>query len=232
MRKIIASTFATLDGVMQAPGGPEEDPTGGFTEGGWSFSYWDETMDKAMGETMSVPFDLLLGRKTYEIFAAHWPYAGDNPITAIFNKAIKHVASRTLSRLDWVNSKLIQGDVAGEVARLKAGDGPELQVHGSSGLLQTLTGAGLVDEYRVWIFPLVLGHGKRLFEKGAPPRAACPDRQQIVVHRRLDQHLPARRGGQAGILRPSDAVGGRTGAACEDGARGLGSAVEEKRREQ
>jgi dihydrofolate reductase len=171
MRKIIASTFMTLDGVMQAPGGPEEDPTGGFTEGGWSFSYWDDTMNKAMGETMSVPFDLLLGRKTYEIFAAHWPYAGDNPITALFNKATKYVASRTLSQLDWVNSKHIQGDVAGEVARLKESDGPELQVHGSSGLLQTLTGAGLVDEYRVWVFPLVLGHGKRLFEKGVPPLA-------------------------------------------------------------
>jgi dihydrofolate reductase len=170
MRKIIASTFLTLDGVMQAPGGPEEDPTGGFTEGGWSAPYWDETMNKAMGETMSVPFDLLLGRKTYEIFAAHWPYAGDNPITALFNKATKHVASRTQGKLDWVNSKRIQGDVATEVARLKQGDGPELQVHGSAGLLQTLTGANLIDEYRIWIFPLVLGHGKRLFEKGTPPQ--------------------------------------------------------------
>ena len=222
MRKIIASTFMTLDGVMQAPGGPEEDPTGGFTEGGWSFSYWDDTMNKAMGETMSVPFDLLLGRKTYEIFAAHWPYAGDNPITALFNKATKYVASRTLSQLDWVNSKLIQGDVAGEVARLKEGDGPELQVHGSSSLLQTLTGAGLIDEYRVWMFPAGPGPRQTPVREEHAAAGACPDRQQNVDHRRLDQHLPARRRGQAGILRPSDAVGGRTGAAREDGARGLG----------
>ena len=170
MRKIIASTFVSLDGVMQAPGGPEEDPTGGFTQGGWSALYWDDTMNKAMGERMSVPADLLLGRKTYEIFAAHWPYAGESPITALFNKATKYVASRTLNKLDWVNSKLIEGDVAKEVARLKTTDGPDLQVHGSSVLLQTLIGAGLIDEHHLWIFPLVLGHGKKLFEKGLPPQ--------------------------------------------------------------
>ena len=171
MRRIIASTFMSLDGVMQAPGGPEEDPTRGFTLGGWSASYWDESMNQAMGETMSQPFDLLLGRKTYEIFAAHWPHAGDNPITQLFNKAVKHVATRTLAGLDWVNSQILKGDVAKAVAQLKAGEGPELQVHGSANLLQTLTGAGLIDEYRVWIFPVVLGHGKRLFEAGTPPHA-------------------------------------------------------------
>jgi dihydrofolate reductase len=170
MRKIIASTFVTLDGVMQAPGGPEEDPTGGFTQGGWSFSYWDDTMNQVMGESMSKPFDLLLGRKTYEIFAAHWPNAGESPVTQLFNKATKYVASRTLDSLDWVNSKLIEGDVVKEVGRLRTGDGPDLQVHGSSVLLQTLIGAQLIDEYRLWIFPLVLGHGKRLFEKGTAPR--------------------------------------------------------------
>ena len=169
MRKIIASTFVTLDGVMQAPGGPEEDPTGGFTEGGWSAPYWDGAMNQAMGETMSVPFDLLLGRKTYEIFAAHWPHAGENPVTALFNKLTKYVVSRTLDQLDWVNSKLVKGDVAEAVGQLKAADGANLQVHGSSVLLQTLIGARLIDEYRIWIFPLVLGHGKRLFEKGVPP---------------------------------------------------------------
>jgi dihydrofolate reductase len=170
MRKIIASTFVSLDGVMQAPGGPEEDPTGGFTQGGWSFTYWDDAMNRIMGESMSRPFDLLLGRKTYEIFAAHWPYAGENPITDVFNKATKYVASHTLDKLDWVNSKLIAGDVAKGVGRLKTGDGPDLQIHGSSVLLQTLTGAQLIDEYRLWIFPLVLGSGKRLFEKGAAPQ--------------------------------------------------------------
>ena len=170
MRKLIASTFVTLDGIMQAPGGPEEDPTGGFTEGGWSFSYWDDTMNQVMAARMSQPFDLLLGRKTYEIFEAHWPHAGDNPVTSLFNKATKYVASRTLKRLDWVNSKLIEGDVTTEVARLKAGEGIDLQIHGSSMLLQTLIGAQLIDEYRLWIFPLVLGHGKRLFENGAAPQ--------------------------------------------------------------
>jgi dihydrofolate reductase len=171
MRKIIASTFMSLDGIMQAPGGPEEDPTRGFTLGGWSASYWDESMNKAMGETMSQPFDLLLGRKTYEIFAAHWPHAGDNPITHLFNKATKYVATRTLDKLDWVNSRVLDGDVVKAVARLKAGEGPELQVHGSANFLQTLIGAGLIDEHRIWIFPVVLGSGKRLFEAGTPPHA-------------------------------------------------------------
>jgi dihydrofolate reductase len=171
MRQIIASTFMSLDGIMQAPGAPHEDPTHGFALGGWSASYWDEVMNGAMGETMSRPFDLLLGRKTYEIFAAHWPHAGDNPITQLFNKATKYVASRTLAGLDWVNSQILEGDVAKAVARLKAGEGPELQVHGSANLLQTLIGAGLIDEHRVWIFPVVLGSGKRLFEAGAPPHA-------------------------------------------------------------
>jgi dihydrofolate reductase len=104
-----------------------------------------------------------------EICAAHWPHAGENPVTELFNKTTKYVASRTLKKLDWVNSKLIEGDVAREVGRLKAGDGPDLQVHGSSVLLQTLIGAQLIDEYYLWIFPLVLGHGKRLFEKGVAP---------------------------------------------------------------
>lgn len=171
MRKVIASTFMSLDGVMQAPGGPEEDPTKGFTLGGWSAHYWDEGMNAAMGGLMSQPFDLLLGRKTYEIFAAHWPYAGDNPVTALFNKATKYVASRSLNKLDWVNSKIIEGDVVAGVKALKAENGPDLQVHGSANFLQSLIGAGLVDEHSVWIFPVVLGHGKRLFEDGVPAQA-------------------------------------------------------------
>jgi len=171
MRKVIASTFMSLDGVMQAPGGPEEDPTKGFTLGGWSANYWDEGMNAAMGGLMSQPFDLLLGRKTYEIFAAHWPYAGDNPITNLFNKATKYVASRSPQKLDWVNSKVIEGDVVAGVKALKAENGPDLQVHGSANFLQTLIGAGLVDEHSIWIFPVVLGHGKRLFEEGSPAEA-------------------------------------------------------------
>jgi dihydrofolate reductase len=168
MRELIVNTFLTLDGVMQAPGGPEEDPSGGFDHGGWSFGYWDEQMQGAMGESMSKPFDLVLGRKTYEIFAAHWPYS-DDPAAEPLNRATKHVASTTRSELEWENSKLIEGEVAEGVRALKEEEGPELQVHGSANLIQTLLQHGLVDEFRVWIFPLVLGKGKRLFDGGTVP---------------------------------------------------------------
>ena len=170
MRKIIAITHVTLDGIMQAPGGPEEDPSGGFTEGGWSMRYSDEAGGKALGEIMSGEFDLLLGRRTYEIFAAYWPYAGDNPIARAFNKATKYVVTNTLDRFDWANTQPIGGDVVEGIRRLKASDGPELHIWGSSELLQALIAAELVDEFRVWIYPLVLGQGKRLFEPGVPPR--------------------------------------------------------------
>jgi dihydrofolate reductase len=169
MRKLTVNTFLTLDGVMQAPGGPEEDPTGGFEHGGWSVNYWDEKMGQVMGEAMSKPFDLLLGRKTYEIFAAHWPHATDEAAAAPLNNATKYVASRTLKSVDWQNSQLIRGDVPQGVADLKKGEGPEIQVHGSSNLIQTLLQHDLIDELRIWIFPLVLGTGKRLFEDGTIP---------------------------------------------------------------
>ena len=168
MRELIVNTFVTLDGVMQAPGGPEEDPSGGFEHGGWSFGYWDEEMQRVMGESMSKPFDLVLGRKTYEIFAAYWPHS-DDPAADILNRATKHVASTTRTELEWENSKLIEGDVPGGVRALKEEDGPELQVHGSANLIQTLLEHGLVDEFRLWTFPLVLGTGKRLFDGGAVP---------------------------------------------------------------
>jgi dihydrofolate reductase len=169
MRKLVVNTFATLDGVMQAPGGPEEDPSAGFEHGGWSFGYWDESMGEWMGEFLAKPFDLLLGRKTYEIFAAHWPNAGDEPAAEQLNGARKYVASRTLSSVEWENSELLEGDAAAAVERLKEEDGPELQVHGSADLIQTLLRHGLVDEFRVWIFPVVLGTGKRLFGDGTVP---------------------------------------------------------------
>ena len=169
MRKLTVNTFSTLDGVMQAPGGPEEDPTGGFEHGGWSAGYWDESMGEWMGEFMGKPFDLLLGRKTYEIFAAHWPHQRDEPGAEQLNSATKYVASRTLDSVEWENSRLLEGDAAEAVARLKEQDGPEIQVHGSSDLIQTLLEHGLVDELRVWIFPVVLGTGKRLFGDGAVP---------------------------------------------------------------
>ena len=168
MRKLVTSTFVTLDGVMQAPGGPEEDPTGGFQHGGWSVTYWDDAMGRAMGEAMAVPYDLLLGRRTYEIFAAHWPYVTDDPAAASLNAAHKYVASRTLDRAAWGPATLLR-DVPAEVARLKASDGVELQVHGSADLIGTLLRHDLIDELRVWTIPLVVGGGKRLFGDGAAP---------------------------------------------------------------
>lgn len=175
MRKLVVLSFISLDGVMQAPGGPEEDPTGGFKYGGWTVPYSDEFLGKVMVEQIGHSFDLLLGRKTYEIFAAYWPYAdtSDNPIAAGFNTAKKYVASTTLTKLDWSwsNSELITGDVAEAVKKLKQEDGPEIQVHGSGNLIQTLLRHDLVDEFRLKIFPLTLGTGKRLFAEGAIPAA-------------------------------------------------------------
>lgn len=167
MRELVVLSFVTLDGVMQAPGGPDEDPSG-FELGGWSVGYWDEDMNKAMGESMAPPFDLVLGRRTYEIFAAFWPDA-DQPGADLLNNATKHVASTTLSELDWENSKLIEGDVPEGIRALKEEDGAELQVHGSANLIQTLIEHELVDEFRLKIFPLVLGKGKRLFDGGTVP---------------------------------------------------------------
>ena len=169
MRPLIVSTFVTLDGVMQAPGGPEEDPAGGFDHGGWSAGYWDEAMGERMNELMGKPFDLLLGRKTYEIFAAHWPHVPDEPGAAQLNGARKYVASRTLDTVEWENSTLLEAAVPGAVARLKQEEGPEIQVHGSSDLIQTLLEHDLVDEFRLMIFPVVLGTGKRIFGDGALP---------------------------------------------------------------
>jgi dihydrofolate reductase len=169
MRKLIVSTFLTLDGVMQAPGGPGEDDEGGFKYGGWSVNYWDDLMGQVMGEATSKPFAMVLGRKTYDIMAAYWPHASEEEGGPIFNQATKYVASRSRPRLEWSNSVLIEGDAADGLAALKQEDGPELQVHGSSNLIQSLLRHNLVDEYRLWVFPVVIGSGKRLFSDGAIP---------------------------------------------------------------
>jgi dihydrofolate reductase len=170
MRELIVLSFITLDGVMQAPGGPEEDPTGGFKYGGWTVGYWDDFLGGIMGEQMAKPFDLLLGRKTYEIFAAHWPYAkSGDPTAEKLNRATKYVASNTLRNLDWNNSALIKGDTVQEIIKLKEQKGPELQVHGSGNLIQTLLKHDLIDEFRLKIFPVTLGPGKRLFGEGTIP---------------------------------------------------------------
>src|SRR5687767_15255886 len=168
MRKLAVNTFMSLDGVMQAPGGPDEDPTGGFTHGGWAANYFDDEMMGQMAE--ADPYELLRRRGTYEIFAAHWPY-DEGPIADRLNSTRKHVASTTLERVEWNNSTLITGEVAEYVAALKDQDGPEIQVHGSPGLIQTLLEHDLIDEYRLWVFPVVIGAGKRFFGPGAAPAA-------------------------------------------------------------
>ena len=171
MRKLIVLSFITLDGVLQAPGGPEEDSTGGFKYEGWVAGYFDDFLLKVMVKQTGKPFDLLLGRKTYEIFAAYWPYvnAHKNPFAAKLNNSKKYVASKTLTKLDWSNSELINGDVPKGIKRIKEQDGPEIQVHGSGNLIQTLLQHDLVDELWLKIFPVILGVGKRLFAEGAIP---------------------------------------------------------------
>jgi dihydrofolate reductase len=172
MRKLIVSTFASLDGIMQAPGGPEEDPTGGFALGGWMFGYADESMDVSASGFDGKDRELVLGRRTYQIFEAYWPYQpDDHPIAQTLNAAKKYVASRTLRTLDWNNSVLLHGDVVSAIDALKARPGPDLQMIGSGNLVQTLQAASLIDEYNVWTFPVVLGRGKRLFGETARPSA-------------------------------------------------------------
>jgi dihydrofolate reductase len=170
MRKVLATAFVSLDGVMQAPGGPEEDPTGGFQFGGWTANYWDDAIAQVMGGIFSVPYELLLGRKTYEIFAAHWPYAKGDPFAEALSNVRKYVATSSKAPLTWKNSIAIH-DVPKDIARLKREDGPTLMTQGSSQLLQTLLKHDLVDRFTLLVYPVVLGKGKRLFGAGAIPAA-------------------------------------------------------------
>lgn len=158
----------SLDGVMQAPGGPEEDTSGGFKYGGWTVPYWDDFSGKIMDKQMSMPFELLLGRKTYDIFAAYWPKQKGN-IADPFNKTTKHVISGSSPELKWENSVLIDGDVPAKLKDLKKQDGQMLQVHGSGNMIQTLLRYDLVDEMWLKMFPITLGKGKRLFAEGTVP---------------------------------------------------------------
>lgn len=163
MRRIKVATFVSLDGVMQAPGGPEEDPTNGFRFGGWVAPHFDEELGSLMGRMFEKPFDLLLGRKTYDIFAAHWPHSNEEPIASLFNGCTKYVASRSARRFSWANSQSLGSDIVAKLREIKAGDGPDLLVQGSSDLLQTLLANGLIDEINLLTFPILLGKGKRLF---------------------------------------------------------------------
>jgi dihydrofolate reductase len=165
MRKVIVATYMTMDGVLQAPGGPEEDPSNGFKWGGWSFHYWDELMNNKLNKIMSTPHDLLLGRRTYEIFSAYWPYKND-AIGETFNRINKYVVATTPIDTSWKGTILINRDVVNELKKLKQQNGPDLFVWGSSRLIQTLLSNHLVDELHVWTFPITLGKGKKLFEEG------------------------------------------------------------------
>ncbi len=176
MRQVIAATFVSLDGIMQAPGGPDEDRTGNFGLGGWTVPYWDDTLGETMTDLFGEPFDLLLGRRTYDIFAAHWPRAAElegeeSGIGTTFNAATKHVATRTPATLAWTNSQWLGNDPAQGVRELKQGEGPRLLIQGSSVLIQTLLADDLIDEFRLLVFPVLLGRGKRLFEDGSLPAA-------------------------------------------------------------
>jgi dihydrofolate reductase len=182
MRKIIVGAFVSLDGVMQAPGGPDEDPTGGFKYGGWVAPLWDDVTGKAMDESFAKPYDLLLGRKTYDIFAAYWPYVKTDPkasdfdalnaqIAEQFNRVTKYVATHRPESLTWQNSRGLGTDVVATLRELKRQDGPALLTQGSTELVHTLFANDLVNELRVLTYPLVLGRGKRLFDAGSKPAA-------------------------------------------------------------
>lgn len=167
MRKIVVLTFVTLDGVMQGPGGPTEDTSGDFAHGGWTVPYFDEALGETMGEQMGRPFDLLLGRKTFDIFASYWPQQSENP----FEEVTKYVVSNTLTEHSWQKSVFLAGDVVEKIRALKQETGPDLQVHGSGLLIQTLLKHDLVDQLWLKIFPVTVGAGKRLFGEGVIPAA-------------------------------------------------------------
>lgn len=182
MRKIVVAAFVSVDGVMQAPGGPDEDPSGGFRFGGWLPPHFDEVAGAAIGEMFSTPFDLLLGRKTYDIFAAHWPFVERDPtatgfdegnanIGSLFDRVTKYVATHRPASLNWQNSEALGADLVASLRQLKQTDGPNLLTQGSAALIQQLIQHDLVDELRLLTFPLLLGEGKRLFALGAAEAA-------------------------------------------------------------
>ncbi|MES0879652.1 dihydrofolate reductase family protein [Roseibium sp. SCP14] len=169
MRNLAILTFQTLDGVMQAPSMPDEDRSGGFDQGGWAMPFWDEVMAQVGRVAMASPYDMLFGRKTYDLFAAHWTRAEGEP-AGMMNAARKYVVSRGQPDLNWSNSYLVSGNVPVEITDLKRQDGPLIQVHGSADLIRTLLAHDLIDEFRLWTFPVIAGHGKRLFETGTAAR--------------------------------------------------------------
>ncbi|MBA4491327.1 dihydrofolate reductase family protein [Paracoccus sp. S1E-3] len=199
MRKIIAINHVSLDGIMQSPGHAQEDPRDGFTLGGWIVPYWTAEMGAALTDSVAGRIDLLLGRRSYEMLAAYWPHADPNPITEAFNRATKYVATRGALPLDWVNTEVLRGDAISAIRALKTGDGPEIQLYGSSSLLHQMASAGLVDEYVIRTYPLILGRGKRLFADGTPPRAL-----QLLDSETSTTGVTACRYRVEGAVRPGD----------------------------
>ena len=195
MRKLAILTFLSLDGVMQAPSYPDEDHSGGFTHGGWARDCWDEVMQQVMREAMAVPYDLLLGRTTYDLFTANFANStDDNPVAEKLNAAKKFVVTSGMNTLQWQNSERIAGNIAAEISRLKEQDGPLLQVHGSWQLIQTLLSHELIDEFRLWTFPVVVSAGKRLFGQGAVPTdlnlikaESCPCGAVMTIYSRVNK---------------------------------------------
>jgi len=194
MRELAILTFITLDGVMQAPGMPDEDRSGGFAHGGWAAPYWDEVMSQVGHEAMAQPYDMLFGRKTYDLFAGYWPDVKDDRAADTMNAATKYVATSSPDTLNWTNSHAITGNMADKVAGLKSMEGPLLQVHGSSELIQALIAADLVDEFRLWTFPTLVGPGKRLFQQGCSQNQlqllkseACRNGVVMNIYRRKTQ---------------------------------------------
>ena len=192
MRELAILTFVSLDGVMQSPSSADEDPSGGFTRGGWAADYWEDAMAQVRQEAMSAPYDVLFGRRTYEIFAGHFPKIGDdNPEARMMNEATKYVATNTLTKLNWQNAVPISGNITSEIAHLKGQDGPLIQVHGSGALIQTLLAAELIDEFRLCTLPVVVGAGKRLFGSGTAAQklrlsktASCRNGVVMNIYRR------------------------------------------------
>ena len=215
MSTLIVQTFVSLDGVMQGPGGPEEDRSGGFAHGGWLVPYVDEAIGRTIVDWTERADAVLFGRRTYEILAAHWPRVGDDdPIAAKLNRVRKYVVSTTLDTVDWNNSTLISGDVAGAVAGLKRQPGGEIQVTGSGELIQTLMRHDLVDEYRVMVFPVLVGSGKRLFAGGTMPGALELVDGGDLEHGRRDPHLPARGRAPERLVRPGGLGSGQCQSHC------------------
>ena len=171
MRRLTGAVFLSLDGVMQAPGGPNEDPSGGFRFGGWTFPFWDESMTGPFGKIIDAEYDLLLGKRTYDIFAAYWPYNQDNPIGAKFQRINKYVVTHSNEPLEWDNSQRLSGDAVDAVAELKRTDGRDLLIQGSSSLYVPLLAAGLIDRLVLMTFPVLLGQGKRIFDGTEEPSA-------------------------------------------------------------